>query len=102
MIADRDLRIKRETYSTPWLTDTIWAAAKRSAPTPTSCRRRRRSRTITCRFSPPASRRSTSSTSYEPWHTQRDTLDAVSARSLQIVGDTVVAAMPSIEARLLK
>jgi hypothetical protein len=31
-----------------------------------------------------------------------DTLDAVSARSLQVVGDTLVAALPQIEARLSK
>ena len=29
MIGDRDLVIKREANSTPWLTDMIWAAAKR-------------------------------------------------------------------------
>ena len=37
---------------------------------------------------------------YEPWHTARDTLDAVSARSLQVVGDVVLAALPQIEARI--
>ena len=39
---------------------------------------------------------------YEPWHTAKDTLDAVSARSLQVVGDVVLAALPHIEARLTK
>ena len=29
MIGDRDLQIKKESYSTPWLTDVIWAAAAR-------------------------------------------------------------------------
>ena len=28
MIADRDLRIRRDDNSTPWLTDAVWAAAK--------------------------------------------------------------------------
>ena len=37
---------------------------------------------------------------YDPWHTANDTLDAVSARSLQIVGDVVLAALPQIEARV--
>ena len=32
----------------------------------------------------------------------QDTLDSVAARSLQIVGDVVVAALPDIEQRLLK
>ncbi len=39
---------------------------------------------------------------YPAWHTAQDTLDAVGARSLQVVGDVVVAALPEIEARLLK
>ena len=39
---------------------------------------------------------------YAHWHTAGDTLDAVSARSLQIVGDVVLAALPQIEARLAK
>jgi glutaminyl-peptide cyclotransferase len=36
---------------------------------------------------------------YDAWHTQRDTLDAVSARSLQVVGDVLLAALPQIETR---
>jgi hypothetical protein len=37
---------------------------------------------------------------YAAWHTAADTLDNVSARSLQIVGDVVLAALPDIEAKL--
>jgi len=37
---------------------------------------------------------------YPAWHTPQDTMDAISARSLQIVGDVVVAALPQIESRL--
>ena len=37
---------------------------------------------------------------YEAWHTPNDTLDAVSARSLQVVGDVVLAALPQIEMKL--
>ena len=39
---------------------------------------------------------------YPQWHTAQDTIDAVAARSLQVVGETVAAALPEIEARLLK
>jgi Zn-dependent M28 family amino/carboxypeptidase len=39
---------------------------------------------------------------YPPWHTAGDTLDKVAARSLQVVGDVVLAALPRIEDRLLK
>ena len=62
-----------------------------------------RSKTITCRSSPPACRRSTSSTSTTSRGTPpKDTLDAVSARSLQVVGDVVLAALPQIEARFTR
>ena len=39
---------------------------------------------------------------YAAWHTADDTLDNVSARSLQTVGDVLVAALPDIETRLRK
>ena len=35
------------------------------------------------------------------WHKPFDTLDAVSARSLQVVGDVLLAALPRIEQRLI-
>jgi len=37
---------------------------------------------------------------YPPWHTAGDTLDKVSARSLQTVGDVLLEALPAIEKRL--
>ena len=37
---------------------------------------------------------------YDAWHTSRDTIDRVSARSLQVVGDVLLAALPAIEQRL--
>ena len=37
---------------------------------------------------------------YPQWHTAQDDLDHVSARSLQIVGDVVLDALPQIEAAL--
>jgi hypothetical protein len=39
---------------------------------------------------------------YPAWHTAGDTLDQMSARSLQVVGDVVLASIPAIEARLAK
>jgi glutaminyl-peptide cyclotransferase len=38
---------------------------------------------------------------YEAWHTKDDTLDKVSAKSLKIVGDTIVVSLPKIEDRVL-
>ena len=37
---------------------------------------------------------------YPYWHTPDDSLDRVSARSLQIVGDVLMAALPKIEDRV--
>ncbi len=103
MIADRDLRLKRETYSTPWLTDIIWNAAKQQK--------------LDTYFVPEKTEIEDDHVAflaagvpsvdiidleYTPWHTAGDTLDAVSARSLQIVGDVVVAALPALEAHLSK
>src|SRR4029078_13104414 len=39
---------------------------------------------------------------YEAWHTAKDTLDAVSARSLQVVGDAVLGGRPQIGSHLVK
>jgi hypothetical protein len=39
---------------------------------------------------------------YPQWHTAGDTLDAVSARSLQTVGDVLLASLAAIENRAMK
>lgn len=103
MIGDRDLEIRRDTNSTPWLTDAIWEAAARAklghvfVATPA---------TIEDDHLPfvqagvPAV--DLIDLDYPPWHTAQDTLDAVSARSLQVVGDVLLAALPPIEARLTR
>ena len=61
MIGDRDLNIRRDTYSTPWLTDILWASAARLgygrhflSRCSSGCSRWR---TIMRRFSRPAWRR---------------------------------------------
>jgi Zn-dependent M28 family amino/carboxypeptidase len=101
MIGDRDLQIKRDLNSTTWLTDIIWAAAQKQQ--------------LSAYFRPdrvqieddhlPFMDAGVPSVDvidleYPAWHTAGDTLDAVSARSLQVVGDVLVAALPQIEARL--
>ena len=100
MIGDRDLRIKRESQSTGWLTDVIWGVAAglgrpqfvneemeviddhwlfREAGVPA---------VDLIDFEYPA------------WHTPDDTLDKVSAASLQVVGDDVLASLRAVERRL--
>jgi glutaminyl-peptide cyclotransferase len=103
MIGDRDLGIRRDSFSTPWLTDIIWGAAAKMKldnyflPAVT---------TVEDDHLPFLSAGVPSvdiiDLDYDAWHTQRDTLDAVSARSLQVVGDVLVAAIPTIEARLAR
>ena len=102
MIGDRDLQIRRDGNSTAWLTNTIWEAARRQQLESTFIAE---TTTIEDDHLPflhagvPAV--DIIDLEYEPWHTAKDTLDAVSARSLQLVGDVVLAALPQIEARFL-
>lgn len=103
MIGDRNLTIRRETTSTPWLTDLIWATAKRIGHGHTF---------LDEPFSVggddhyPFLAAGIPSVDiidldYPQWHTAGDTLEAVSARSLQVTGEVVLAALPAIEKRLL-
>jgi Zn-dependent M28 family amino/carboxypeptidase len=106
MIGDRDLVIKRESNSTKWLTDTIWAAAKRlkrpefvDVSTPIEDDH--------IEFLEAGVEAvdiidleywSRSGEMY--WHTAQDTLDKVAAGSLEAVGQVLLAALPDIEKRL--
>ena len=103
MIGDRNLTIRRETYSTAWLTDVIWAAAKRRNLDEFFMSETTRVEDDHLPFldaGVPAV--DIIDLDYPAWHTAQDTLDAVSARSLQTVGDVVLAALPAIESRLAK
>ena len=101
MIGDRDLVIKRDTNSTPWLTDIIWEAARQQKQSSVFV-------SLTTQIEddhiPFIEARVPAvdiiDLEYDAWHTAADTLDAVSARSLQIVGDVLLAALPAIESRL--
>ncbi len=101
MIADRDLQMTRELNSTPWLADLIRGAAA--------------TQKLGAHFNGPelaleddhlpflrAGIPSADIIDFDfpAWHTAADTLDVVSARSLQIVGDVLLAALPRIEARV--
>ena len=103
MIGDRDLGIRRDAYSTDWLTDIVWTAAAR--------------RGFGAHFLPdvlaveddhaPFLRAGVPGAllidfDFPPWHTAEDTLDKVSARSLEIVGSVLLEALPAIEERLAR
>ena len=100
MVADQDLGIKRESRSTAWLTDAIWSAARRL--------NRREflpdSMAIDDDHLPflaagvPAV--DIIDLDYPWWHQPGDTLDKVSAASLQVVGDVLLEALPTIELRI--
>lgn len=101
MIGDRHLRILREDASTGWLTDIIWAAAKRLGHDDVFLDDRllvEDDHVAFLRAGIPAA--DIIDMDYPAWHTAGDTLDQVSARSLQTVGDVVLAALPAIEKRL--
>jgi Zn-dependent M28 family amino/carboxypeptidase len=103
MIGDRDLGIRRDTNSTPWLTNIVWDAAKRLHRDDVFVADARAIEDDHLPFlaaGVPAV--DIIDLDYEAWHTAKDTLDAVSARSLQVVGDVVLAALPAIEARVAK
>ncbi len=101
MIGDRDLAIRRDTNSTPWLNDVVWASAARLGYRSTFVN----DYTTIDDDHIPFLRAGVPAVDiidldYAAWHTAQDDLDHVSARSLQIVGDVVLAALPEIEKRL--
>jgi glutaminyl-peptide cyclotransferase len=101
MIGDKDLDIKREGESTPWLVDAIWKTAHalgyqkyflnseqyisddhlpfRDAGVPVVD-------LIDFNYGP----------RHSYWHTNLDTLDKISGESIKIVGDAVIRALPEI------
>jgi glutaminyl-peptide cyclotransferase len=101
MIGDRNLTIRRDSNSTPWLTDLVWAAAGRLGYRANFLAEET---TIEDDHLPFAKAGVPSvdivDLDYPAWHTAQDDLDHVSARSLQIVGDVVLEAIPQIEKRL--
>ena len=103
MVGDRQLNIRRESTSTPWLIDIIWNTARRLGHQASFISESMAVEDDHMHFLK-AGIPSVDiiDLDYPAWHTAQDTLDAVSARSLQVVGDVVVAALPEIEQRLLK
>lgn len=98
MIGDRDLKIKRESASTSWLTDLVWSTAARlgyakhflndNLPIEDDHR--------------PFLKREIPALDlidfdYPPWHTAGDTLDKVSPRSLSIVGHVLLESLKELE-----
>ena len=102
MVGDRQLNIRRESTSTPWLTDIIWNTARRLGHQASLISESMAVEDHMHFLKAGIPSVDIIDLDYPAWHTAQDTLDAVSARSLQVVGDVVVAALPEIEQRLLK
>jgi Zn-dependent M28 family amino/carboxypeptidase len=102
MIGDRQLDIRRETASTPWLTDAIWASARKLKQTAFLNEPLRVEDDHMHFLEAGVPAVDIIDLDYAAWHTPADTLDQVSARSLQTVGDVLLDALPALEARLLQ
>ena len=103
MIGDRDLRIRRDMNSTAWLTDIIWNAAGAQKLGEYFSNDRTEIEDDHLPFvEAGVPSVDIIDLEYAAWHTRMDTLDAVSARSLQVVGDVMLAALPQIEQRLTR
>jgi glutaminyl-peptide cyclotransferase len=102
MIGDRDLTIRRDENSTRWLTDAVWSAAGKLGQSAFMADTTRVEDDHLPFLAAGVPSVDIIDLDYPQWHTADDTLDAVSARSLQTVGDVLLAALPQIEARLAR
>ena len=101
MIGDRDLDIRRDTYSARWLNDIVWSSAAKLGHADTFVNE---DFTVEDDHLPFVGAGVQSidiiDLDYPQWHTAQDDLAHVSQRSLQAVGDVVLDALPRIEQRL--
>ena len=103
MIGDRDLVIKRDANSTPWLVDIIWSTASRLGHGSTFSMQLTTIEDDHVPFLRAGVAAADIIDLENPtWHTAQDDIDHVSAKSLQVVGDVVVAAIPEIEKQILR
>ena len=100
MIGDRNLTIRRESNSTRWLTDIVWGVAKKLKQPAFMDEETTVEDDHIPFLKAGVASLDIIDLDYQQWHTADDTLDHVAARSLQIVGDVLVEALPQIEAYL--
>jgi len=106
MIGDKDLQIRRERKGTAWITDAIWAAAKRTGHGGTFVDLSTDIEDDHVPFiNAGVEAADIIDLDYPYWHNDQaccDDISRVSARSLQIVGEVLLAAIPDIEKRLAR
>jgi glutaminyl-peptide cyclotransferase len=110
MIGDRDLIVPRDARSTAWLTDIVWATARRLGyerqfpdrdqsvdddHAPFLDAGVAAALMIDLDYGGPPGRNAY-------WHTAEDTLDKISAESLGVVGTVILESLPAIEAELAR
>ena len=102
MIGDKNLTLRRETQSTTWLKDVIWGAAKKLGHSAIFMDEETLIEDDHLEFlAAGVPSVDIIDLDYPEWHNQVccDDLSKVSARSLQVVGDVLLAALPEIERR---
>jgi Zn-dependent M28 family amino/carboxypeptidase len=101
MIGDRELIIRRESYSTPWLVEIIWSTAARLGHAGTFSNELTTVEDDHVPFiNAGVAAVDLIDLDNPTWHTAQDDIEHVSAKSLQVVGDVVLASLPAIEQRL--
>jgi glutaminyl-peptide cyclotransferase len=101
MVGDASLVIRREALSTPWLVELVWSAAARlghRSVFSSELMSVEDDHVPFVRAGVPAV--DVIDLDNPTWHTAQDDLAHVSQKSLQIVGDVVLAALPDIQQRL--
>jgi Zn-dependent M28 family amino/carboxypeptidase len=102
MVGPKNLKIRRDDNSTPWLVDLVWSVAARlgyqdeflSSTTAilddheSFTRRKAPAVDIVCDLK-----------DYPYWHTTEDTLDKVSARNMAIVGHVILETIAELDKR---
>ena len=97
MVGDRDLVIRRDLKSTPWLVDLVWSTAAKLGHASAFSNEATEvddDHIAFVRAGVPSV--DIIDLDYPQWHTAQDDLDHVSARSLQTVGEVVLASLPAI------
>lgn len=103
MIGDRDLTIRRDATSTPWLVDIIWNTAARLGHRSTFSSELTAVEDDHVPFvTAGVAAVDIIDLDYPQWHTAQDDLAHVADKSLKIVGDVVLAALPDIERQLTR
>jgi glutaminyl-peptide cyclotransferase len=103
MIGSRDLRIKRETNSTSWLTDMVWSTASRLGYGDifvSSALAVEDDHVPFLRRNAPSVDLIDMEIPY--WHTPQDTLDKLSPASLAVVGHVLTAVFPQLEQKFAR